>query len=226
MAPWSWMAAIVVRIDRYDLTGSVRPSASRWPPRVVTSSPTMTSTGRPRSRAIARPATPASMRSWSVMAMTSSPRSTARSSTLVTDAVPSEATVWMWRSARPGRSTRSSVPPRSTWARGSVMPPALTPPPLQVGPDREEDRPPLLGGVLDDPLERGREGGHRGRDALSSRAIRRDRDRDQATAVVAPTAPPDAHAVHRHAALDGEHGGAHRQDRRGAEQRDAGSRRR
>ena len=87
-------------------------------------------------------------------------------------------------------------PPRSTWARG---PPCraggVTPRPLQVGPDREEDRPPLLGRVGDDPLERGREAGHRGRDALASRALRRDRDRLQATAVVAPTGAPDADAV-------------------------------
>ena len=46
-------------------------SASRWPPSVVTSSPTMTSSASPRSAAIDRAATAASMRSWSVMAMTS-----------------------------------------------------------------------------------------------------------------------------------------------------------
>ena len=56
-----------------------------------------------------------------------------------TSAVPSEATVWMCRSARP-------VPLRSV---RPVTPPAS----LEVRPDREEDRPPLLRGVLDDALE-------------------------------------------------------------------------
>ena len=56
----SWCAAC-------DTGGSAgrRQSASKWPPRVVTSSPTTTSTRRPRSRAIACAATAASIRSWS-----------------------------------------------------------------------------------------------------------------------------------------------------------------
>ena len=107
MPPWSWISAIVERSERNGLIGVSIQSASRCPPSVVTSSPTTTSNDRPRSRAMARPATAASMRSWSVIAITSSSvlRSTwSRIST--TPAVPSDARVWMCRS--PARAARSS----------------------------------------------------------------------------------------------------------------------
>ena len=80
------------------------------PPSVVISSPTTTSNGSPRSAAIARPASAASIRSWSAIAMTSrKPVAATWSRTSTTDAVPSDASVWMWRSARPRRATGSVV---------------------------------------------------------------------------------------------------------------------
>ena len=141
---------------------AVRPSASRWPPSVVTSSPTMTSSGRPRSWAM-RPAGDGGIDAFVVGDGddVEAAASTARSSTRVTDAVPSEATVWMCRSARPAGSAPSAV---VASRRG-----------LQVRPDREEDRPPLLGGVLDEPFEGGGERGHRGRDAFAPGALGRHR---------------------------------------------------
>ena len=107
---------------RNGLTAASRNSPSRWPPRVVISSPTTTSNAQ---AAVARdraPASAASIRSWSVIAMTSSSvlRSTwSRMST--TPAVPSDASVWMCRSARPSarpRGRRLRRPVRGRWRRG------------------------------------------------------------------------------------------------------------
>ena len=61
-------------------------SARRWPPRVEISSPTITSTRIPRSAAIARAARRASMRSWSVIAMTSRSVSASTCSRISSDA--------------------------------------------------------------------------------------------------------------------------------------------
>src|SRR6185436_11806623 len=108
------------------------------------------------------------------MAMTSrSPRRAASSMIATTSASPSEATVWMCRSARPVRSV-SAIPL------------------LQVRPDREEHRPPLLRGIFDDAFE--------------------------ATGVAPRSRTPHAHDVRRSARLDGQQRRAERQARRRTEQ--------
>ena len=111
MPPCSWTAAMDQRRLRRAGTGRSRNRPSRWPPRVLTSSPTITRVRSPRSSAMRRAARAASIRSWSVIAMTSStPSRSTRSRISVTGAVPSEASVWMWRSARPSRSVGSPRP--------------------------------------------------------------------------------------------------------------------
>ena len=91
---------------------------------------------------------------------------------------------------------------------------------LEVRPDREEDRPPLLGGGGHDPLERGREPGHRGRDPFAPRALGRHGHGFQAAAVPADPDAPDADDIQGRAALDGQHGRAERQVGRRPEERD------
>src|SRR5205085_12445839 len=71
------------------------------------------------------------MRSWSVMAITSSCADSAASMISETDETPSDARLWMCRSARPISERPSS----------------------DVRPDREEHRPPLFGCVGDGALE-------------------------------------------------------------------------
>ena len=84
---------------------------SRWPPRVLISSPTTTRTRRPRSCAIAlrreRGVDPLVVGDRDDVEARR-PRST-RSRISATDAVPSDASVWMWRSARPSRSVGSDA---------------------------------------------------------------------------------------------------------------------
>ncbi len=110
--PWSWIASMDQRRLLSAGTGRSRNSPRRCPPRVEISSPTTIATPRPRSAAISRAASAASIRSWSAIAMTSrNPSASTRSRTSTTDAVPSEAQVWMCRSARPSRSTGSAIMP-------------------------------------------------------------------------------------------------------------------
>src|SRR5512135_2306199 len=70
------------------------------------------------------------MRSWSAMAMTSSVPWAATSSRIsMTLDVPSDARVWMWRSARPSRSVTLALPPggRRDRARSGGRPPTTGP---------------------------------------------------------------------------------------------------
>ena len=153
-------------------TGRSRNSPSRWPPRVVISSPTTTRTRMPRSSAMRRAASAASIRSWSVMAITSrtASRST-RSRISATDAVPSDASVWMWRSARPRRSVGSVVMgPSPGWPRRPRRPARPRRGPVQVRPDRVEGAPPLLGAVGEERLEGDRDRRRQAHDPLASRA--------------------------------------------------------
>ena len=91
---------------------------------------------------------------------------------------------------------------------------------LEVRPDREEDRPPLVGGVGDEVLERGGEAGHRGRHPFAARPVGGNVDRDDLAAEPAVARPPDGHRVGRDARLDREHGGAHRHQGGCPEERD------
>ena len=228
--PWSWIAAIVERSDWSGFTRSVRKRPSRWPPRVVTSSPTTTWARRPRSREIARAASAASIRSWSVIAMTSRSveRSTwSRISTI--PAVPSDASVWMWRSARPSFAVTPRPPARPLPGRLTRRAPGVARRGrvhslsgrlrLEVRPDRGEDRAPLVRGVGDQPLEGRGLGGDRRLDPLAARALGRDRDLVEAAAVRQPARPPDAREVDRRAGVDREERGPDRDRRRRAEER-------
>ena len=179
--------------------------ASRWPPSVVTSSPTTTSDAQAPVAAIARAATAASIRSWSLIAMTSR-------SVCVLDVVEDR------RSRSPSRRRRrcgcAGRPGRAASVRSAIGG-------LQVRPDREEDGPPLFG-------RRGRPFARRLRRAPSSS---RSRARaacpsagtgtaSQAAPVARPPAPPDAGDVERRAALDGEQGRPEGQGGRRSEQLD------
>src|SRR6187397_287309 len=134
------------------------------------------------------------------MAMTSrSPRRAASSMIATTSASPSEATVWMCRSARPVRSV-SAIPL------------------LQVRPDREEHRPPLLRGIFDDALVGTSESGGRRRGTFAPRSLVGHIDALEATGVAPGSRTPHAHDVRRSARLDGQQRRAERQARRRTEQ--------
>ena len=93
---------------------------------------------------------------------------------------------------------------------------------LEVRPDREEDRPPLLGRVRDEPLE----GARPGRAIVAVTRSRRvpsagtSTGEDPAAVLADRLARTHGQRIGRHAALDGQHRRAHRQRRRGAEERD------
>ena len=112
--PCSWIMAMerFMRMPGPDRAGSSRaPRGGRRG--CVTSSPTMTSMGRPRPSAMSRAASAASMRSWSVMAMASRPRATAASRMASTSETPSEASVWMCGSSRSVGSPSARADPEA-----------------------------------------------------------------------------------------------------------------
>ena len=146
----------------------------------------------------------------------------------------------MWRSARPRRSAWSVMPRRPS-SRGLPVPTGAgeaagaecrpgrrgwigRPSPgsrrLEVGPDREEDRPPLVGCVRDELLEGGGQVVHRRHHSLAPRAVDRHVDREDPAAVPATARAAHGHRIGRHPALDGQHRRTHRQRRGVAEQRD------
>ena len=190
------MSAIVVRSERYGRIGRSMNSARRCPPSVVTSSPTMTSTsGRDRG--------PSPGRRGGIDALVVGDGDDVEVGRFArrgrgspsTSAVPSDARVWMCRSARPAVD-RGSV------RRGLARDVGRR---LEVGPDREEHRPPLFRRVRDEPLERPRRAAVRRRDPFAAGALGRDGDGLHAPEVAAAAGPPDADDVDRRAALDGEH---------------------
>src|SRR6476619_1041546 len=129
-----------------------------------------------------------------------SPRRATSSMIATTSARPSDATVWMCRSARPRRSAASAIAG------------------LQVGPDREEHGPPLLRRVLDDALERASDRCCRRGGAFTAGALAGDVDALQTTDVTAGARAAHARDVRRRARLDGEEGRTERQARGSAEQ--------
>ena len=127
-------------------------SARRWPPSVVTSSPTTTSIGSPRSRAIGRPATrgvdPLVVGDRDDVQVRRRPTCSRISVTAACR--PRRACGCGGRRGRPaGRlGSRSGPGPPRVGRLGRRL--------RRVRPDREEHGPPLLGRVADHPLERGR----------------------------------------------------------------------
>ena len=119
--PCACTAAIVQASERSGGTSGVGfpapapgNSASRWPPRVVSSTPGMTRTALPDRAAASCARRPPRRSSWSVTATMSRPVRAARSSTSSAVAMPSLASVWTCRSARPRRVTAA---PRAGHAR-------------------------------------------------------------------------------------------------------------
>src|SRR5688500_3018992 len=169
----------------------------------------------------------ASIRSWSVMAMTSSSvlRSTwSRIST--TPAVPSDASVWMCRSARPRRSVigRSSrgFPYLARAGPGLRRGPGsgafVGRHGLEIRPDRVEDGEPLLRRRGDVALERPRLRLQVARDPLAPGTVRRERHLLGPAVVHAGLVAPDTEHVGRHARLHGQERRPGGERRAGAEQ--------
>src|SRR5688500_6001999 len=176
---------------------------------------------------MARAARAASIRSWSVMAMTSSSvlRSTwSRIST--TPAVPSDASVWMCRSARPrrsviGRSSRGfpDLARAGPGLRRRPGPGALRGRHgLEIRPVRVEDGEPLLRRRRDVALERPRLRLEVARDALAPRAVRRERHLLGPAVVDAGLVAPDTEHVGRYPCLHGQEGRPGGERRAGTEQ--------
>ncbi len=186
------------------LMRSVMNKPTRWPLRVVISSPTMTSSGSPRSCASRWATTAASIRSWSVMAITSRCRATAAARTSSTPDTPSEARVWMCRSATPRSIGGSQVGGGRRRSIGVDHGTAI------FLPDAKQQRPPLLWCRRDEALE----GARPGRRASPDRS-RRVPSVGTAIGSTRPTHRPGPHPVdcegiHRRAGLDSEHRRARR----------------
>ena len=96
----------------------------------------------------------------------------------------------------------------------------------EIGPDLEERARPLLRGVTDERLERGRERGQGGRDPLPPRALRGDGHERQATRDPAVGQPPDADRGDPGPGLHRQQGRPDRERRRRAEEAAPRSRRR
>src|SRR5512133_1642598 len=139
-------------------------------------------------------------------------------------AVPSDASVWIWRSARPRRSVTVPAPacaaarPRGPHRTRRVARARRRGPALEVRPDRVEDREPLLRGDGDVPLEGSRGVLQPGRDALAARALGSEWDRLGACVVDALGIAPDAEDVRRHVRLERQQRGPGRERRRSPEQ--------